>query len=105
MPMSSLASPDEQSPAMQRALERSIHRQTTRLSARERAVEALIGGSFALAAFALVLFGPAAELDLARAVFAVVALAIASRVVFDVAASYTTPLQLAFVPMLFLVPP
>src|SRR4051794_918229 len=103
--MSSLASPNEQSPAMQRALEHSIDRQTTRLSARERAVEALIGGSFAIAALALALFAPAAELDPARAVFAVVALAVASRVVFDVAASYTTPLQLAFVPMLFLVPP
>jgi putative nucleotidyltransferase with HDIG domain len=103
--MTSLPSPDQQSPDVQRALEQSRDRQTSRLSPRERAVETLIGGGFAAAALGLILVFGGGAVDWPTAAVAVVALAAASRVVFDVAASYTTPLQLVLVPMLFLVPP
>jgi hypothetical protein len=102
--MTTLPSPKQESPAVQHALERSIERRAHRLSAHERGVETLIGGGFVAAAAALLLLAGARGFDLAAAAILIVALAATARVVFDVGASYTTPLQAVVVPMLFLLP-
>jgi putative nucleotidyltransferase with HDIG domain len=76
------------------------------LHARERAVEIAVGGSFLAAALALALLGQSGRsfhwLD---AAIVIVSLAAASTVVFEVGATYTMPVQLVFVPMLFVLPP
>jgi putative nucleotidyltransferase with HDIG domain len=94
-----------ESPAVEQALEASRERQGTGLTPRERAVEALVGGGFVAAAVALALLAPAADFQLSSALILVVALAATSLVTFDVGSAYTMPLQLAFVPMLFVLPP
>jgi putative nucleotidyltransferase with HDIG domain len=78
----------------------------SRLAASERQAEAVVGGAFAVAAVALALNGAAGPaLSLVAAASCVAALAIASRVSFDVGAGFTVPTQIAFVPMLLSLPP
>jgi HD-GYP domain-containing protein (c-di-GMP phosphodiesterase class II) len=80
-------------------------RRVSRLTRRERAVEVAIGGSFLLAALALVLLGDGMRpFRWADAAIAIVSLGAASMVVFEVGSTYTMPVQLAFVPMLFVLP-
>jgi putative nucleotidyltransferase with HDIG domain len=83
----------------------SYARAGSRLAASERQAEAVVGGAFVLAAVALLLVGatgPAFSLTIA--VSCVAALAVASRVSFDVGAGFTVPTQIAFVPMLLSLP-
>src|SRR4029450_12889997 len=76
------------------------------LAASDRQAEAVAGGAFVLAAVALLLVGPTGHaFSLAIAVSCVAALAVASRVSFDVGAGFTVPTQIAFVPMLLSLPP
>src|SRR3954454_6174807 len=86
-------------------LEESLERRARTLSRRERLVELTVGGAFALAALALLLAHPPTGLDYANAAIAVVSMAVASRVQFEVGSTYTVPLQLVLVPMLFILPP
>src|SRR4051794_39842926 len=80
-------------------------RRVNRLPRRERAVEATVGGAFVVAALALVLLGDGGRpFRWGDAAIAVVALGAASMVVFEVGSTYTMPVQLAFVPMLFVLP-
>jgi HD-GYP domain-containing protein (c-di-GMP phosphodiesterase class II) len=96
----------EYQPDAQRTLEESRVRETSRLSARERLVEIGAGGSFLATAVALwLLEGTANRLDWGALIVAVLSLAAVSRVEFEVGSTYTMPLQLVLVPMLFLVPP
>jgi putative nucleotidyltransferase with HDIG domain len=90
-----------------RLTEASRERAQSRLSPRERRVEALFGVGFvAVAASLLVLAGGVGpDLSWPRAAVCVVAMAAAMLVIFEVGPSYTTPLQVAFVPMLSLLPP
>ncbi len=68
--------------------------------------EFAVGGSFAVTAvLTAVLAGTGRTLDLSDAVLAVAVLAVASLVVFEVGSLYTMPTQVAFVPMLFVLPP
>jgi putative nucleotidyltransferase with HDIG domain len=98
--------PHDESPEVQELLERSRKRQVNRLSARERLVEVVVGGGFVLAALALFAVAPAGRgFDLAQVAMAVIALAAATRVVFEVGSTYTVPLQLVLVPTLFVLPP
>jgi HD-GYP domain-containing protein (c-di-GMP phosphodiesterase class II) len=83
-------------------LEESREREVSRLSRRERLVEVLVGGGFAIAAVALLLSSRAP--DWAHFAIAVVAMAAASRVTFEVGSTYTVPLELVLVPMLFVLP-
>ena len=99
-----MSTPSE-SPAIEQALEASRERQGSRLTPRERRVETLIGGGFVAAAVAIALLAPAAGFDLGHALIVVLALAAMSVVTFDVGSTYTMPLQMAFVPMLFVLPP
>ena len=80
-------------------------RRVSSLTRRERAVEVAVGGSFLVAALALALLGDGGRpFRWADAAIAVVALGAASMVVFEVGSTYTMPVQLAFVPMLFVLP-
>jgi HD-GYP domain-containing protein (c-di-GMP phosphodiesterase class II) len=80
-------------------------RRVNRLTSRERAVEAAVGGAFVAAALALLLLGDAGRpFRWGDAAVATVALGAASMVVFEVGSTYTMPVQLAFVPMLFVLP-
>jgi putative nucleotidyltransferase with HDIG domain len=80
-------------------------RRANGLTRRERAVEVAVGGSFLLAALAMVLLADGDRpVDWGDAAIAVVSLGAASMVVFEVGSTYTMPVQLVFVPMLFILP-
>lgn len=71
----------------------------------ERRGELIVGGSFLLAALALVSFGGLDRpLSLSVAALYVLALAGISRVRIDIGAGFTVPTQVVFVPMLFAFP-
>jgi putative nucleotidyltransferase with HDIG domain len=96
----------DQSPEAQQLLAQARARDHSGLSRRERIVEAGVGGGFVLAALALALgVDSGGRFSVAEAALAVFALAVASLVTFEVGSCYTMPLQLVFVPMLFLLPP
>ena len=93
-------------PGIQRLLAESRGRMPRAVAARERRAELIVGGAFAAAAVliaALVTTEP--PLDWTAAILATVSLAAASLVVFEVGSVYTFPTQVAFVPMLFVLPP
>jgi HD-GYP domain-containing protein (c-di-GMP phosphodiesterase class II) len=92
-------------PDAQQSLEEARQRESSRLTPRERVVELAIGGGFVAAAVALTLLASSGTpFHWSHAVFAVAAMAAASRVTFEVGSCYTMPLQLVVVPMLFLLP-
>ena len=72
---------------------------------REASVEAAFGVALVAVAAALPLAFGAPPADATLIVALVVAIAIVSRVEFDVGAGYADPLQLVFVPVLFLIQP
>jgi HD-GYP domain-containing protein (c-di-GMP phosphodiesterase class II) len=82
-------------------------RQTTHLSSRERAAEVIVGGAYILAASAIALSArpDLGSVPLVSAVACLVAFLVASRTEFDTGAGITVPTQLAFVPLLFSLPP
>ena len=86
------------------ALEESYERRVRTLSRRERLVELVVGGAFAVAAIALLLAQWPAHFDWGRVAVAVVSMAVASRVQFEVGSTYTVPIEVFLVPMMFLVP-
>src|SRR6266516_2686092 len=92
-------------PAIERLL---VEAQTVRprsLAPRERRVELLVAFAFLAAAIALAVAAPySRSFDWPLAAGLVVAYAIAARVRFHTGAYWTTPTQLIFVPMLFLLP-
>ena len=93
-------------PGIQRLLAESRGRMPRAVAARERRAELIVGGAFAVAAVliaALVTTEP--PLDWTAAILATISLAAASLVVFEVGSVYTFPTQVAFVPMLFVLPP
>ena len=78
-----------------------------RLNAKERRAGIIVGGTFVLAVVALLAWFPpsAGDWDTRLAVTSMVALAVALRVEFDIGSGITVPSQLAFIPLLFAVPP
>jgi putative nucleotidyltransferase with HDIG domain len=90
---------NQQSPEL---VEESREREVSRLTRRERLVEFLVGGGFLIAAAApLVTSRSPRFTDFA---ITAIVLAAASRVTFEVGSTYTAPLQLIVVPMLFVLP-
>ena len=83
-----------------------LQRHAETLTAPERRAEAIVSGGFVLAALALLVASPPAALahPLAAA-GCLVALVVALRAEFDTGSGFTVPSQLAFVPLLFAVPP
>ena len=78
-----------------------------RLNAKERRAGIIVGGTFVLAVVALLAWFPpsAGDWDTRLAVTSMVALAVALRIEFDIGSGITVPSQLAFIPLLFAVPP
>ena len=97
----------EESPLAQEHLVTARERSVQPLDRRERVVEAVAGGGFVVAAavLAAAAAGSQRDFDVVAAVLLTLALAIAGRVEFEVAGSYTVAAQVVFVPMLFLLPP
>lgn len=96
----------ESSPAIQRWLLDARGRIQRSPARREIRAELIVGGGFLLAALALALGLPTERaLDWGNATMCVLVLALASSVVFQVGSCYTYPTQVAFVPMLFVLPP
>lgn len=95
----------ETSPDVQALLARSRSRETSGLNRAELRGEMLTGGAFLIAAVAIAIgFDSGRAFDLTDAVIAFIAIAVASRVAFEVGSVHTTPVQLAFVPSLFVLP-
>ena len=93
-------------PGIQRLLGDARGRVATAAGSREARVELLIGGSFVAAAVLLAVLAPTdRSLDWTAAILSTVVLALATQVVFEVGSIYTMPTQVAFVPMLFVLPP
>ena len=82
-------------------------RQVLSLSSRERRAEWIVGGLYVLAALGILVAWPPAtgSVHLVAAAACVTAFVVASRTEFDTGAGITVPTQLAFVPLLFTVPP
>ena len=96
----------EESPEVQRLLAASQARPARALGARELRSELIVGGSFALVAVMLAILAPGPITpDAGELLLVLGGLALASRVVFQVGSCYTMPLQLAFVPALFVLDP
>jgi putative nucleotidyltransferase with HDIG domain len=84
-----------------------LQRHGETLTASERRAEAVVSGGFVIAVAALVVvFPPTTDLwHPLAAVACLVALIVAFRAEFDVASGFTVPSQVAFVPLLFTLPP
>ena len=96
----------EQSPAIQRQLAEALARPRQGLERRELVAELIFGGAFLAAASALAVFSPAGHGVAAEWVILVlIGIVLADRVAFEVGSSYTTAIQLAFVPALFVISP
>lgn len=103
--LSELLSP-ERSPAVEAELIAARRRARNGSSRRELLIEGGLGAGFLLAAGALALIAPHERaLEALPAAPLVIAAAAAYRVVFSVGSTYTTPTQIALVPMLLLLPP
>lgn len=80
-------------------------RRSQRLPRRRAIVEATLGGAFVAAAVALAVLADAdRDFELGPAVVLVAMFALGIRVRIDVGVGYTSPVQLAFVPMLLVLP-
>jgi putative nucleotidyltransferase with HDIG domain len=95
-----------QSPAEAAQLDALLERDGSPLSAAERRAEVIVGGAFLAAVGGLLLgFGGEGRMLWLPALSAVLLLAVAMNVRFDVGGGFTVPTQLAFVPLMFCVPP
>jgi putative nucleotidyltransferase with HDIG domain len=93
------------SPATERSVERARSQRPQPLSDRLLLTETIGGGLFILAAIALIDLGHPGHVPIAEALVLTFAFAILSRFEFEVGSGYAIPTQLAFVPMLFVLPP
>jgi putative nucleotidyltransferase with HDIG domain len=82
-----------------------LQRERTPFRARDRAAEGVVTGAFLAATIALLLADPPGAFALMPALACIAVLALATRVSFHVASGFTVPTQLAFVPLIFAVPP
>ena len=82
-------------------------RQTLSLSSRERLAETIVGGAYVVAAAVILLVWPPelGAVNLLTVVACLTVLIVATRTEFDTGAGITVPTQLAFVPLLFALPP
>src|SRR5690349_15799439 len=91
----------------QEQITEALKRHGERLNARERRAEAIVSGGFVADTAALIaLFPPSpAPWQPVAAITCFAALIVALRAEFDVGSGFTVPSQLAFVPLLFTMPP
>jgi HD-GYP domain-containing protein (c-di-GMP phosphodiesterase class II) len=96
----------DDSPQMQASFAQGQKRSAEPMARSEIRAELIVGGAYLVAAVALAVLVPtSASFDVGAAVLVTIAAAVFSRIKVEVGGSYTSPLQLAFVPMLFIVPP
>src|SRR4051794_32134634 len=86
-------------------IERARARETRRAERRELLTELAVGILFVLAAAATALVWPGVDVAWGTGVLLVAIYAVLLRVGFEVGEGVTTPVQLAFIPMLLLLPP
>jgi putative nucleotidyltransferase with HDIG domain len=77
---------------------------TSRMTARDRLAETLVGVGFAAAAGTLLALAPPHGFPLVRGILSLALVVLATRVRFDTPFGFTVATQLAFVPLLFAVP-
>jgi putative nucleotidyltransferase with HDIG domain len=88
----------------QQVLAESLLREESRMTPRERAAEAVVGGGFVIAAVGLWVAWPPGTFAVGPAVICVAVLALATKVRLDTPLGFTVATQLAFVPLLFALP-
>jgi putative nucleotidyltransferase with HDIG domain len=94
------------SPAVQELLEGYADGRLQPLSRRERVVEGVVSAAFFAAAVPMALLLPhGRHFSPGTALMLIAAFALAKRVQFAVGTGFAMPIQIAFVPMLFLLPP
>jgi putative nucleotidyltransferase with HDIG domain len=91
--------------AAERLMAERHERRKRRAARREALVEAASAVAFVAVAVALPGFSGAPAPALVTTIALIIGVALVSRVEFDVGAGYTYPLQLVFVPVLFVLPP
>jgi hypothetical protein len=100
-----LGSHAEMDPAIDAAMERNEAAQSTSIERREMLVEAFLAAVTLAASVLLVVFAPGRRpLDIPLLASLTLVVAISSRIRFYDGAGYTIPVQLAFVPVLLLLP-
>lgn len=96
----------ESEPAVQATIADARERKLRSLDPRERRAEVIACGLFLAAALALVSLWPAErDFEPLTALVVVAAMALAARAPFEVGSCYTMPVQIVFVPALFVLPP
>src|SRR4051794_36703815 len=93
------------SPALEDSVQRARRQRPEPLSDRLLLTESIAAVLFVLAAIALIEIGDPGHVHVAAAVVLTIAYALLSRFEFETGAGYVTATQLAFVPMLFVLPP
>lgn len=98
--------PSEATPAAHSLFAEARQRLGATPGSREMRAEILVGGLFLVAAVVLGVAVPTGgNLDLGNALLCTFVLALSTNVLFAVGSHFTMPTQIAFVPMLFVIPP
>jgi HD domain len=93
------------SPATEDSVQRARRQRPEPLGDRLLLTESVFAALFIIAAIALIEIGNPGHVPVGPAIVLTVAFALLSRFEFEVGAGYSIPTQLAFVPMLFVLPP
>jgi putative nucleotidyltransferase with HDIG domain len=93
------------SPALEDSVQRARQQRPEPLSDRELLTESIVAVLFVVAAIALIELGDPGHIPLGAALVLTITFALLSRFEFETGAGYTVATQLAFVPMLFVLPP
>src|ERR1700728_241511 len=95
---------DQPTPEEQAAIAETIRRRRSRMTTRERVTEAVLSVGFAGAVAALWLTHPPHSFAVLPVLVCFVTLIVAARIQIDTPFGFTSPEQLAFVPLLFALP-
>jgi hypothetical protein len=93
------------SPATEDSVQRARSQRPEPLGDRLLLTESIFAALFVIAAIALIEIGNPGHVPVGPAIVLTIAFALLSRFEFEVGAGYSIPTQLAFVPMLFVLPP
>jgi putative nucleotidyltransferase with HDIG domain len=93
------------SPTTEDSVQRARRQRPEPLSDRELLTEAVFAALFVVAAIALIEIGDTGHVAVGAAIVLAVTFAVLSRFEFEIGAGYEPPTQIAFVPMLFVLPP
>jgi putative nucleotidyltransferase with HDIG domain len=93
------------SPATEDSVQRARRSRSEPLSDRETITEAISAGLFVVAAVALIEIGKPSHVPIGPAIVLLAAFVLLARYEIEIGAGYAPPTQIAFVPMLFVLPP